>query len=208
MSQRYFQCLLFAGFLVACNPDAEKAGKSKGEVLPPYDIRPYSNTTTYFDYKNTRLAVTFTDTLFAKFSSDTSEDCFTIIVPDGLIVETQTQIKIANAQGVVIYEHTFPTSDLVNGYEIEKIGSDIEMEEYILYCAKEVFGKGVYNLNTLDDDAYLNQAPEADFNDYATFKHMKETNRLLFHYCLNEESHYYLGFSDAEKRVVRLIDCC
>ena len=167
-----------------------------------------STTPIYFDYKNTLLTEGYIDTAFANFSSDTSKDCFTISVPKGLIIETKTTIRIISMQGKVIYEHIFPTSDLVNGYATEDIKSDLEMQKYVLTVAKSLLKDGLQQPSQLSEDSYLNQATKEDFNNYDVFVDIKNTNKFMLHYCLNEESHYYLGYSIKKKKVVEIIYCC
>jgi hypothetical protein len=51
------------------------------------------------------------------------------------------------------------------------------------------------------------KAAKEYFSDYETFNDHKETEKVIFHYCINEESHYYLGFSVKQKKVVEMINC-
>lgn len=162
----------------------------------------------YFDYSATSLPGQYTDTAYALFSNDEQQDRFTIYVPAGLISETTTTILITSVHGDTIYEHIFPTRDLVNGYAIAEIKSDIEMQRHVLTQAQDILQNGLYTAADLADDSYLNQAAEEDFENYAVFTALQASNRVLLHYCLNEESHYFLGYSQEAGKTVTLINCC
>ncbi|MCO4292398.1 hypothetical protein NF867_05930 [Solitalea sp. MAHUQ-68] len=215
MNKLYLIFILIAFILVSCNQTAERQNSKpvdtvsvKVDSTSVKRADSYAYTPTYYDYKNTRLSDNYRDTAFTKFSNDTTEDCFTLNIPKGLVTETKTTIRVVTKQGEVIYEHTFATSDLINGYDTEEIKTDVEMEKYILSLAKSLLKEGLYDPSELSEESYLNQATKEDFNDYEVFENIKKTDRIMFHYCLNEESNYYLGYSDKKKKVVKIIDCC
>ncbi len=194
--------------LISCSKTTKPEVVSNIDSTSVKTENSYSYTPTYFDYKNTRMADEYSETTFAKFSNDSIEDSFTLYVPKGLITETKTTIRITTKKGGIIYEHIFPTSDLVNGYATEKIKSDLDMEKYILSEVKSFLKEALYDPSELAKNSYLNQAPKEDFNNYDVFENIKNTDKVMFHYCLNEESHYYLGYSEKQEKVVDIIDCC
>lgn len=194
--------------LASCNPVEERQNPNLIEASSVKKDSSNTYTPAYFDFKNTRLATGYRDTAFVKFSSDTAADCFLLNVPEGLITDTKTTIRIVTKSGKEIYEHTFPTSDLINGYTLDEIKTDAEMESYVLLRAKSLLKEGLYQADKLPEDSYLSQAHREDFNDYEVFNHLKNTGKIIFHYCLNEESHYYMGYSPGKQKVVSIINCC
>jgi hypothetical protein len=204
---RFVPIIILSFVLFSCTSSTENK-EIKPDALTIDTISNIYRAPTYYDYKNTSLNADFHDTTNAKFSSDIVEDRFTVFVPKGLVTETKSTIRITNKEGEVIYEHTFPTRELVNGYATVEIKSDAEMEKYILEEAMEVFQNGLVDLNKLSEESYLKQAAKEDFTDHETFMQLKTSGRMLFHYCLQEESHYYLGYSIKQKKTVTIIDCC
>ena len=201
-----FSLTLFS--LLSCTQTATKQNIISNDTADLGNDIVNSYVPTYFDYKNTRLAEDYTDTAFARFSSDTTEDRFTLYVPKGLVTASKTTVRITTKQGEIIYEHAFPTSDLINGYATEEIKSDIEMEKYVLDEAKTLLKGALFATNELPEESYLSQAKKEDFENYDVFIDLKTAGRVVFHYRLNEESNYYLAYSIKQKKVVKIIDCC
>lgn len=192
---------------LACNQPVEH-----NEIIAPDTIvikaTKASSEPIYFDYSKTRLTDGYNETAYAKFSNDSTEDIFTIKVNSGNLTETKTTLRIITNKGEIIYEHIFETTDLINGYALSDIKSDTEMEKYVLMRAKSILKDGLYHPDALPKNSYLNEAAEEDFENYDVFMDIKTTEKNIFHYCLNEESHYYLGYSDKLKKVVPIIYCC
>jgi hypothetical protein len=164
----------------------------------------------YYDYKNTKLKNDFTDTLRIHFSNDTTLDCFTLYVPKGNINKTKSTFKISTKDGKVIYENTFTTSGLVDGYGTYKIKNDEEMEKYVLSEAKDKLSRdGFIDLNNLTEkDGIINQAKKDDYLNYDVFLECKKDKRPLFQFGLEEENIEILGYSKKSNKVVVVITCC
>ncbi|KAF2508088.1 hypothetical protein [Flavobacterium foetidum] len=165
----------------------------------------------YFDYSNTVINEEFNDSIFAKFSDLSSEDKFTLNIPVGNIKETITVFKIFNSAGEVIYEKSFQTSYIINGYHLIHIKSDEELERYILDRAREILNADnltdISNRSEIKDDPVLGAAPE-DFIDYNAFLECQKEKRPLFAISLAEEDTTYLGYSDKLQKVVEVTACC
>lgn len=163
----------------------------------------------YFNYQNTIIQSDFYDTVFQKFSSEKVEDCFTFYMPSGNINDTKCTISIRTQAGELIYEKTFTTSDLVNGYSTYEISSDLAMEEYVLWEAKGVLAKTSFlDINSDDENNIVKSTPKEDIQDYETFVECQEENRPLFCIALQEEDITIIGFSKKKHKVVDLIYCC
>ncbi len=161
-----------------------------------------------FDYKNTLLENDHESVRIEKFSNDSTEDTFTVIVGKGKIGETKTTLRVKAKNGKVIYEHIFATTELINEYDLAAVKNDKAMVDYIITKAGDVIGKGLVDLNRLDAEDYLAVATKEQFNNYDLFLDMKAKGRRLLNYTLNLENHYYLGYSAKDKKVVTIIECC
>lgn len=162
----------------------------------------------YFDYSNVILKHNIKDSIYAKFSNENFDDSFSINVESGNINNTKTAIRIKNNNGIIIYEHIFLTTELINGYDTESIKSEVEMENYVINQAKEILKNGILIPNKLSKEDYLNQSQKEDFDDFETFNEIKNSNRVLFFYGLEEENLFYLGFSKKKNKIVTIINCC
>lgn len=162
----------------------------------------------YFDYSNVILKQNINDSIYAKFSNENLDDSFSINVESGNINQTKTAIRIKNKNGSIIYEHIFPTTELINGYDTEAIKSEVEMENYVINQAKGILKNGILIPNKLSKEDYLKQSPKEDFEDFETFNEIKNSNRVIFFYGLGEENLYYLGFSTKKNKIVTIINCC
>lgn len=194
--------------IYACQPQAGDSHMNLPDRDTLSQTNHHTSTGTYYNYEKTTLSKGYHNSTLATFSNNSSPDCFTIQVPVGPITQTNTLIKITTANKEVIYTHTFPTSALVNGYATTTITNEAQMEEYVLNQARDIIKKGLYQPDKLPAHSYLRQADKADFTDYETWVSHQKSNRMVFHYCLNEESHYYLGYSVTTQKVVTLIECC
>jgi hypothetical protein len=162
----------------------------------------------YFDYSNTTLTDDFTDTVFAHFSSEESEDRFTFFVPKGKIYDTKSVLRITTKEGELIYEAIFPTHDFVYGYGTSEVKSEKEMVEYILVDARAILQEGIVDPRNDKDNSFLSQFSADSFERYDIYEEAKSSGRMLFHYRLGNESHYVLGYSVKEKKVVTALTCC
>ena len=194
--------------MCSCNGSSSKQETDNTSNLPEKTSPPKTFEDHYFNFENTTLAKGFSDTVYALFSNDTNMDCFTLKVPSGNINETSALVHITTQEGDIIYEHIFKSRELVNGYDLYKIKSETEMEAYIINKAKLILSGGLLYPAQMDQEAYLNTAKQEDFEDYELFLQIKEKNEVVFHYCLQEESHFFLGFSKKSNKVVTIINCC
>ncbi|WP_316633908.1 hypothetical protein [uncultured Flavobacterium sp.] len=214
-------CSITILLFFACNRAEKKqtentsiANDSTKNIKPEQDSLDSSkkpDSIVYFNASNTVIKEEFKDSLFTKFSDLLSDDKFTFIVPKGNINKTTSVLKIFNNTGELIYEKSFETSYLINGYDLEYIKSDQELEKYILTKAKEVLDiesfYDVSNKNKLKEDDILGQSKD-EFIDYNTFIECQNDKRPLFIISLSEEDTTYIGYSKKQKKAVEIIGCC
>jgi hypothetical protein len=166
----------------------------------------------YFDYSKTTLTNDFTDTAFANFSSGESQDRFTFFVPKGNVNETKSVLRITTQEGKLIYEHIFPTSDLIYGYALRDIKTEKEMINSILVDAGDVLQTGIIDpIDGARGSTFMSNLSvdnPIDFEREDVYEQVKKSGRMLFHYRLNNESHFVLGYSKKEKAVVKILTCC
>ncbi|MFZ4796242.1 MAG: hypothetical protein ACOYMA_02040 [Bacteroidia bacterium] len=185
----------------------QKAKTTQNTAQPTTDTANQSNG--YFNYQNTIIHSSYSDTVFVKFSSDSLEDCFTFYMPDGNINKTKSIIRITTKNGELIYEKVFQTNEIVNGYATYDILNDSEMEQYVLTEAKNVLAKTSFlYINNAKDNSLIKQTNKEDIQDYETFLECKNENRPLFCFRLYEENITYIGYSKIKKKVIDLIYCC
>jgi hypothetical protein len=165
----------------------------------------------YFDPVNTVIKEEFKDSLSAKFSDLSTEDKFIITVPKGNINETTSVFQIFNSIGELIYEKSFKTRYMANGYHLIHIKNDEEMEKYILTEAKEMVDPNSFtdisDKNEIEKDGVLGQSKD-DFMNYDAFIECQNDKRPLFSISLAEEDMTYIGYSKKLKKVVDIIGCC
>ena len=82
------------------------------------------------------------------------------------------------------------------------------MGNYLIDQAKGILKNGILIPNKLSKEDYLNQSLKEEFEDFETFNEIKNSNRAIFFYGLEEENLYYLGFSKDKNKVVSIINCC
>ncbi|MDQ3108849.1 MAG: hypothetical protein M3R17_03050 [Bacteroidota bacterium] len=211
--KKHFLVILPVYFLLfSCNGnrDGEKQSNSlhKDDTAASSISKNASVDPHYFDYSKTVLTREFADTVFAKFSSATSDDRFTFFVPKGNINDTKSVLRITNERGDVIYENIFPTRDLVYGYGTSEVKTEKEMVEYILEDAGDILQAGILDPNDKREDSFLNQFTADNFDRKDVYDEVKNSRRMLFHYRLNNESNFVLGFSEKGKAVVTIFTCC
>lgn len=165
----------------------------------------------YFDPVNTVIKEEFKDSLSAKFSDLSTEDKFIITVPKGNINETTSVFQIFNSIGELIYEKSFKTRYIANGYHLIYIKNDEEMEKYILTTAKEMVDPDsltdISDKNEIEKDDVLGQSKD-EFMNYDAFIECQNDKRPLFSISLAEEDMTYIGYSKRLKKAVDIIGCC
>jgi hypothetical protein len=82
------------------------------------------------------------------------------------------------------------------------------MGNYLINQAKGILKNGILIPKKLSKEDYLNQSLKEEFEDFETFNEIKNSNRVIFFYGLEEENLYYLGFSKDKNKVVTIINCC
>lgn len=168
----------------------------------------------FFDYSETKLKKSYSDTAYGKFSDNDSKDRFTFFVPGGLISETNSALRVTNVKEELVYEHVFPTSELINGYALAEIKNDEQMENYLLVRANSFIRHGFIDLNELgkgelgSHEYLLNEALPEGFENYEAFQEAKKDRRLMLCYSLHEEDIYFLVYSKELKKAVRVYYCC
>ncbi|MBF4515826.1 hypothetical protein IRZ71_05705 [Flavobacterium sp. ANB] len=213
-------CFLSILFLYACNRN-EKLQSEKTVVandslknIKPTDTLSSAvkvHETVYFNASNTTIKEEFRDSLFTKFSDLSTDDKFTLNVPKGNINKTTSVLKIFNNGGEMIYEKSFDTYHLINGYDLEYIKSDEELEKYMLNRAKEILSvesfTDISDKNEIKKDDVLGQSKER-FINYDAFIECQNNKTPLFTISLGEEDTTYIGYSKKLKKAVDIIDCC
>ncbi|KRB55605.1 hypothetical protein [Flavobacterium sp. Root186] len=211
--------VLFLSILLfySCNKTEKKPIKNTvaiNDTLSKKDTSTVVQTTekdVYFDYSNTVIKEEFKDSLSAKFSDLSTEDKFIITVPKGNINETISVFQIFNSIGELIYEKSFQTRYIANGYHLIYIKNDEEMEKYILTSAKEMVDPDSFtdisDKNEIGKDDVLGQSKD-EFMNYDAFIECQNDKRPLFSISLAEEDTTYIGYSKKLKKAVDIIGCC
>ena len=204
MKRKLFPIIYITLILFSCGRDTKKIQNTEQKL---FDTVEQDNI--YFDYKNTVMNSSFSDTVFIKFSNDTIEDCFTFYMPKGNINKTKSILRISTKDGELIYENVFETSDMVNGYATADIKNDLQMRNYVLEEARNVLSKTSFLYkDDVENDNLIKQTPVEEIQDYDTFLECKNENRALFYTRFHEEIITILGFSRKKKQVVDLFSCC
>lgn len=208
-------------FFYACNRDDKKQIKavtntvkttksltSKQDSLTSAPIKEV----VYFNYSNTEIKEEFRDSIFTKFSNLALDDKFTFYVPKGNINRTKSVLRIYNDLGELIYEKSFQTYNLINGYDLQDIKTDEELEKYILDKARDILANNSFvditnKEEIIKQDGILNQ-PEDRFENYKVFTECQNDRRPLFCIGLAEEDITFIGYSRRLKKVIDLIYCC
>lgn len=164
----------------------------------------------YFDYSNTQLKNTYTDTLITNFSNNNDKDSFIVNLNSGNINKSKAVFRIKNFHNLIIYEKEFYVSDLVNGYDLISIKTDEQMESYIVDKAKSFLSTENFSFpsNLKESDGILLQSNQEDFRDYDTYLKCKTENRPVFSYGLNEENISFIGYSAKHNKVFEFLYCC
>ena len=188
--------------------DSLKNSKQKEDTLNSVAKAPE---TVYFDATNTTIKEDFSDSLSTKFSNLSTNDKFIFKLPKGNINKTTSVLQIFNNTGEMIYEKSFRTFYLINGYDLEFIKSDEELEKYILKRAEEILNTesfvNVSDKNEIKQDDVLGQSKD-DFLNYDAFIDCQNDKRPLFTISLGEEDTTYIGYSKKLQKAVDIIGCC
>lgn len=168
-----------------------------------------SDSIVYSKFNNSIIKEKYKDSIFTKFSDLLTNDKFIFTVSKGNINHTTSVLKIFNNAGELLYETSFTTRYMANGYELENIKNDAEMVKYILNKAKQILEKDsfMYISNETKKDGVLGQSKE-EFMDYDTFIECENNKRPLFIISLGEEDTTYIGYSKKQKKAVDIISCC
>ncbi len=162
----------------------------------------------YYHY-HTILKKEFNDSVLANFSSLKSKDRFTFYMPAGNIDSTESVVRIYTHEGNLIYEKKFGTHELINGYDLEFIKNETQMQKYVLKQANGVLDKSSFtDLDRVEEYGIIAQSQPEDFESYDTYVECKKEKRPLFCIGLTEEDITYIGFSKKQNKVLDIIYCC
>ena len=158
----------------------------------------------HFDYSNIIINSTFIDTLKVNFSNKINKDLFIFTMPKGNITKTKSSIKIFDNSGKLIFEYTFETSCLMNGYDLVGIKNQSELNNYINTKAEEILDLKSF------DFSYTNELFEIkdNFENYNVFLECKKEKLPLFTFYLSEENSHTIGYSTKMKKVFNIYSCC
>ena len=210
--------------LISCNSNVENKSKSrkeskavnslrvKKESLLPEEMKVNKTVEEsedpYYHY-HTILKKEFKDSINEHFSSLVKKDRFTFYMPKGNIDSTESILRIYTYEGELIYEKKFETHELINGYDLEFIKNEFQMQKYILKKAKGALDKSSFdNLDKMEEYGIIAQSQPEDFENYATYVECKKEKRFLFWIHLGEEDGTCIGFSKKQNKVLDVIYCC
>jgi hypothetical protein len=159
-----------------------------------------------FNY-NTIISKNYSDTAHHFFTNKKTKDRFVFIMPKGNIDNTISTIKILNSENIVLFEKSFETYYLINGYDLYEIKSDNEMMAYVYRKAKEIISDKKFDKSNELKNSYITQMAKDDFLDYDTFLYCQSNGSWLFTLSLGEEDNTTYGFNP-KKGVMPLISCC
>jgi hypothetical protein len=158
-----------------------------------------------FDYSNTVIKSDFYDTIRINFSNNENKDLFTFTMPKGNINNTKSVLKIYDFKGKIIYEKTFETFYLINGYDLYNIKNQSEMDKYIYAKAKNILDKDSF------ENANKTQFHSMDkemFENYEVYVECKKNNFLLYTVGLGEEDITTIGYSKKLDKTIDIFYCC
>jgi hypothetical protein len=109
----------------------------------------------------------------------------------------------------LIYEKTFVTRELANGYALSEIKNDVQMEKYMFSQAKAILNSEAFEfLDNLSPENGVLNFPKEDFENHDVFLECKNEKRPLFCICLSEEDITNIGFSTKHMKVFDIVYCC
>ncbi len=222
---KYIEVLAIGLFLFSCSSPAEpeRSGETKFSdasnaekvIRIPEDLKDKTAASSendpenpYYKY-NTVLKTAFNDSVYAHFSDLKGKDFFTFHMPAGNIDSTESVLRIYSPKGDLIYEKKFVTSYMINGYDLEFIKNETEMQKYMLKKANSMLDKFSFtNLSNVDKYSLFSQMKPEDYENYAVYLECKKDKRPVFGIGLAEEDVTFIGFSKKQQKVVDIIYCC
>jgi|GEM_PF-5043103 len=213
--------LLFLGSLLVSCTSTEKKSEHRDELKKSLIENPVivakdavkktdleENEDPYYHY-HTIIKKEFKDSVQVNFSSLESKDSFTFYMPVGNIDSTESILRIYNVTGELIYEKIFETHELINGYDLEFIKNETQMQKYIYDKAKNMLDKTSFDdWSKVKEDGIIGQSEPEDFENYTTYVECKKDKRMLFWINLGEEDGTCIGFSKKQNKVLDIIYCC
>ena len=153
------------------------------------------------------LTKQYVDTVEHYFSNKTSKDHFVITIPKGNFSNTTSKVKVLNKQGEILFERSFETFYLFNGYDVMNMKNAEELKAYFFIQVKGLFGEAKFEKANESNDSYISSMKPEDFTDYESYLSCKKNNLWMFTLSLGEEDNTTFGFN-SQKGVVELMSCC
>ena len=167
-----------------------------------------NNDDPYYHY-HTIIKKEFKDSVYMNFSNLMTKDRFTFYMPVGNIDSTESVVRIYIHSGDLIYEKKFITRELINGYDLEFIENETQMQRYIMKKAKGILDKSSFDdPNKIEEYGIFAQSQQADFENHETYVECQKDRRPLFWIGLGEEDGTCIGFSRKQNKVLDIIYCC
>ena len=161
------------------------------------------------EYPDFELVLTkeISDTIEHFFSNNTNKDLFIITLPKGNIQETTANVQIINAQGEILFERSFESFYLLNGYDVMNLKNADDLKKYFVERVIGVFSENKFEKANEIKESYISTMKPKDFLDYESFLVCKKLNQWMFTLTLGEEDNTMYGFIES-KGAVELLSCC
>ena len=166
----------------------------------------YRNGNEYPDYELV-LTKEISDTIEHFFSSNTNKDLFIISLPKGNIHQTTANVLIINTLGEILFERSFESFYLLNGYDVMNLKNADELKKYFVERVVGVFSEKKFEKANEIKESYISTMKPDDFLDYESYLVCKKLNQWMFTLTLGEEDNTTYGFT-VSKGVVELLSCC
>lgn len=153
------------------------------------------------------LTKQYVDTVEHYFSNKTSKDLFVITIPKGNFSNTTSKVKVLNKQGEILFERSFESFYLFNGYDVMNLKNAEELKAYFFVQVKDLFGETKFEIANESNDSYISSMKPEDFTDYETYLFCIKNSQWIFTLSLGEEDNTTFGFNP-QKGVVELMSCC
>ena len=217
----FFTCLFLTIILIACqskpinnavsreNKPQNKSVKiendfSKSDILVRDFVYHQGNESPDYEIELTKQYV---DTVEHSFSNKTSKDLFVITIPKGNFSNTTSKVQVLNKQGEILFERSFESFYLFNGYDVMNLKNAEELKAYFFVQVKGLFGETKFEKANESSDSYIYSMKPEDFTDYESYLSCKKNNQWIFTLSLGEEDNTTFGFNP-QKGVVELMSCC
>ena len=164
----------------------------QGTEIPDYEIE---------------LTKEYVDTVEHFFSNKTNKDVFVITIPKGNFSNTTSKVLVLNKLGEILFERSFESFYLFNGYEVMNLKNAEELKAYFFIQVKELFGDTKFEKANEIKESYISTMKPEDFLDYESYLVCKKLNQWMFTLTLGEEDNTTYGFIES-KGVVELLSCC